>query len=464
MVRHEILGGLVQLYRRGKSRFWQCSASYKGRQFRASTKEDELPQAKQFAADWYLGIRGKVSAGILPLKKEKTFAEAADQFRKEYDVITEGQRSPKWVKGHGIRLRLHLLPFFGPVGLSEITPGKVQEYRVHRLTRPVAVNGEAAEQLIANGKKAPYKRAWKAPTRSTLHDEIVTLRQVLKTAIRHKWLSHLQDFSPPYGTQGKIVHRPWFSPEEYKQLYTATRQYAHGSKGKPYEWNAQQVHDYVLFMANTGLRPDEAMPHNLEHRDVTIVKDHATGERILEIKVRGKRGEGHCKSMPAAVEYYQRLLKRETPESARARKEAENRGVTLEPKYPQPTDPVFPGNHIKLFNGILRRSGLKLDREGKRRTAYSLRHTYICMRLIEGANIHQVANNCRTSVEMIEKFYARHIKDRLDASLINVMRPRAARQPIVVPKDSEDGKIAKRAGSPARKRRRHDQGEKEIQP
>jgi hypothetical protein len=30
----------------------------------------------------------------------------------------------------------------------------------------------------------------------------------------------------------------------------------------------------------------------------------------------------------------------------------------------------------------------------------------------------------RTSVEMIEKFYAAHIKNRLDASAINVRRPK----------------------------------------
>ena len=57
-----------------------------------------------------------------------------------------------------------------------------------------------------------------------------------------------------------------------------------------YKWNAEQVHDFVLFMANTGLRPDEAK--NLQHRDVAIVDDHATRERILEIDVRGKRGVG----------------------------------------------------------------------------------------------------------------------------------------------------------------------------
>jgi integrase len=68
------------------------------------------------------------------------------------------------------------------------------------------------------------------------------------------------------------------------------------------------------------------------------------------------------------------------------------------------------------------RSELKLDRDGNRRTAHSLRHTYICMRLMEGADIYQIAKNCLTSVEMIEKFYAVHIKNRFDASAINVRR------------------------------------------
>jgi integrase len=423
---HEILGGLVQVYKRD-GRYWQCSASVAGRQHRSTTKEEGLTEAKQFAEDWFLELRGKARAGLL--KTEKNFAEAATQFLKEYEAITEGQRSPKWVEGHGIRLRLHLLPFFGDFGLSEVTPGKVQEYRVHRMSssRPAkaAEQDEAPVDSAARSPKRPPKRPPGPPARSTLHDEIVTLRQVLKTAIRHGWLTYLHDFSPPYRTQGKIVHRPWFSPEEYKQLYKATRQYAHESEKKHYRWNAEQVHDYVLFLANTGLRPDEAK--NLQHRDVTIVKDAATDERILEIEVRGKRGVGYCKSMPSTVLPYQRLLKRAKPVRDGRRKAVDGEKRAAEPpKLPQPTDHVFPGNHIKLFNGVLTRAKLKLDRDSNRRTAYSLRHTYICMRLMEGADIYQIAKNCRTSVEMIEKFYAAHIKNTLDAAAINVLRPKVS--------------------------------------
>ena len=89
----------------------------------------------------------------------------------------------------------------------------------------------------------------------------------------------------------------------------------------------------------------------------------------------------------------------------------------------QPTDLIFPKWQGELFRTILEEEELRFDREGQPRTAYSLRHTYICLRLMEGADIYQIAKNCRTSVEMIEKYYAAHIKTRLDAAAINVMRP-----------------------------------------
>ncbi|MGN6421955.1 MAG: tyrosine-type recombinase/integrase [Asticcacaulis sp.] len=424
MTRHEILSGKVQLYRR-TTRVWHCSASINGVQHRASTREDDLALAKVAAEDWYLNLRGMARAGLIQ-KKEITFDKVADQFEREYVAITEGQRSERWVEGHRMRLRLHLRPFFGNLGISEVTAGKVQDYRVHRA-------GQSGRKP-ARAKDGEAQKPTRPPSRSTLHDEIVTLRQVLKTALRHGWLTSLPDLSAPYRTQGKVVHRPWFSPAEYKALYQATR--AHAQEAGPrHRWSAEQLHDFVLFMGNTGLRPDEAK--NLQHRDVTIVRDAGTGEEILEIEVRGKRGVGYCKSMPGAVFPYKRLLSRPKPvvtgrQVERLRKE--RRGEVVEAIveiYPEPQDPLFPGDQVKMFNRVLDAYQLKYDRDGQARTAYSLRHTYICMRLMEGADIYQIAKNCRTSVEMIERFYAAHIKNTLDASAINVRRARHAQNEII---------------------------------
>jgi integrase len=88
------------------------------------------------------------------------------------------------------------------------------------------------------------------------------------------------------------------------------------------------------------------------------------------------------------------------------------------------TDLLFPKWPRDLFNAILDEEKLRTDRDGRARTAYSLRHTYICLRLLDGADTCQIAKNCRTSVEMIEEYYAAHLKTRLDASAINIMRAR----------------------------------------
>lgn len=51
---------------------------------------------------------------------------------------------------------------------------------------------------------------------------------------------------------------------------------------------------------------------------------------------------------------------------------------------------------------------------------------------MDGANIHQIANNCRTSVKVIEEFHVAHIKDCLDASAISVNRPKSRRLPVTL--------------------------------
>jgi len=384
---HPILGGKVLVYRRANTRNWQCSTRINGRNWRVSTGEESLAQAKEFAEDWFFQLRAKDKEKGGNLRHEKTFADAAKKYFEEYDVITSGTRNRVYVAGNERRLRLYLIPFFGKLGLSEVTAGKIQEYRVMR------------HQTNAKGKP---------PARNTMHQEIVTLRQVLKTAIRHGWLTHLPDMSMPYRHAEKVSHRAWFSPDEYRVLYKATRDRVDKHNGGRFQWHAEQLHDYVLFMANTGLRPDEA--NRLEYRDVEIVEDEETNEIILLIQVRGKRGVGYCKSTPNAVHPFERLLKR---------------------NLPKPDDLIFPGNHVMMFNKILEEQNLKFDREGNRRTAYSLRHTYISLRLTEGADIYQIAKNCRTSVDMIEKYYASHIATSISAAAVNVKRKAKSKKQIV---------------------------------
>ncbi|MFL9842253.1 site-specific integrase [Sphingomonas sp. ST-64] len=395
---HSILGGKVQLYRRPNSNYWQCRASVGGSQHRHSTKQSSLALAKDVAEDWFLTLRGKANRG--ELKAGKTFGYSAERFMAEFKVLTQGHRSPLYVQRHEERLRLHLLPFFGNKVLSEITSGIVQDYRIDRMTRGGFDKGKHGERI----DPAIRERNGKPPSRSSLHQEMVVLRQVLKFARRHGWIELMPDLSDPYRAPSKISHRAWFSPSEYKELYTATGERAKNPKKERWRTACEDLHDYVLFMANTGLRPDEAK--RLEVRDVQIVVDGPNNERILHIAVRGKRGTGWAKSMPGAVHPFTRMRKRHKLEAE---------------------DLIFPKIQKELFNSILNELGMKKDREGTPRTTYSLRHTYISMRLLEGADIYQIAKNCRTSVEMIEKYYASHIKDMIDAESVNVRKAKKRR-------------------------------------
>ena len=412
MTAHTMFDGKLQVYRRADGRVWQCAARVGGQRFRESTKEEDLDRAKDFAEEWYLDLRGKTRRGEI-IKKERSFAEAAEQYLREVRVLATTTRSPKYVEMVELRLKVHILPFMGDKALTEINRGLVQAYRVKRSETYIAKTARAATEERPAVQGRP-------PARSTMTQEIVIIRQVLKFAEGLGWIPFVPSLAQPYMTQGKKGRRAWFSPEEYKQLYGATRKRIKDGKRPGYKSHYEDMHDFVLFMANTGLRPDEAA--RLEFRDVTIEDDDATGKTLLVIDVRGKTGVGYCKSMPGAVEPFQRL-------KARRAKELNQLAPAGAPPRdaPDPLEKVFRKFKRHLFNQILEEEGLKHDRDGRQRTAYSLRHTYISMRLMEGANIHQIANNCRTSVKMIEEIYAAHIKDRLDASAINVKRSKPRR-------------------------------------
>jgi integrase len=119
---------------------------------------------------------------------------------------------------------------------------------------------------------------------------------------------------------------------------------------------------------------------------------------------------------------------------------------------PAETDLIFPGLRQHHLNAVLGELDMKFDREGLRRSAYSLRHTYICLRLMEGADIYQIAKNCRTSVEMIEKYYASHIKNMIDTAAVNVRRERSDDRPKKRAANVKRSKAASGQGYPRPRR------------
>ncbi len=341
-----LMDGKLHVYRRPGSPFWQCATFLGARNYRATTKEAELLRAEEFARGWYAERlvderrrrRGEltgdqaVQAARITKRKTKatgpTFGEAAELFMREFELITAGERSPTYVRGHRRRLDAHLIPYFGDRSIAGITSGDVTAYRAHRMKEGLSRKSQC--KLAAARAKDPNAELaagdFSRPARTTLHQEIVCLRQVLKTALRQGWLEHLPDMSEPYRKAPKVSHRAWFSPSEYKTLYEATRERAKQPRRPRWRKNYEDLHDFILFMVNTGIRPDEAL--RLQYRDVEDVTDEGTGERILEIAVRGKRGTGYCKSMPGAVLPFRRWQER-------------NKGSGAQPIFPRLPSSAF---------------------------------------------------------------------------------------------------------------------------
>lgn len=383
METHDLFDGKLRLYRRKGSPYWQCTTFLGEKKWRVTTRERSLPHAVDVAKDWYQTLREDLACGTV--KPYRPFRDVAVAFCQEYETLLRDERSPRYIKGHAATVRRYLNPFFGRMSVDAIKTGTVMDFRMWRAKLAIERHGKPA---------APQTRK----------SDIVTLRMILAFAERKGWIDHLPDLSEPYPVYEKPNHRAWFSPKEYFQLCKATWACVERPPEGVCLALCQQLHNYVVFMANTGLRPDEAS--HLEFRDVEIDEDDYV-EPILVLSVRGKRGVGYCKSMPSAVRAYRRLLNRHL---------AANGGEIAA------TTKLFPLDHRNLFNRILVEQDLKLDRDGRPRSAYSLRHTYVSIRLMHGANIFQLAMNCRTSVAMLEKFYARHIANYIDTTRLNVER------------------------------------------
>ncbi len=110
--------------------------------------------------------------------------------------------------------------------------------------------------------------------------------------------------------------------------------------------------------------------------------------------IKGKRGGGSCQSYYGAVAPFRRILERRSIADASKCHEA-----------------LFLVHHRTMLNRILVKKDLKMSKTNPpaKRDSVSLRATYICFRLLNGAPIYEIANNCRTSVAVIQESYARHL-------------------------------------------------------
>ena len=75
---HVVMRGNLNLYKRGDSRFWQCSTYLDGNNRRKSTKEESFERAKDIAEDWFLNL--KENSASARQSARKRFAKRPSNF------------------------------------------------------------------------------------------------------------------------------------------------------------------------------------------------------------------------------------------------------------------------------------------------------------------------------------------------------------------------------------------------
>jgi hypothetical protein len=241
-----------------------------------------------------------------------------------------------------------------------------------------------------------------ASTRNTL---MATLRNVLKIARDEGVIE-----SVPETPRSKIKDnpRPFFrfhplvakEDDNYQKLLKQLKEMStQGVMVRGVEIT-DELYDLVLFLSHSFVRPISSELYAIRHSDITVADDP---KRLIVTVRDGKTGYRSANTMEAAVSVYQRI---------------KNRYPDAAPEdfifFPQYDNRTTVANIVqRQFREVLKEGKIEVDGPtGKQHTLYSLRHTAICMRIInsEGkVNIFNLAKNAGTSVDQIERFYARFL-------------------------------------------------------
>ncbi len=320
-----------------------------------------------------------------PISNEFLFSTFAQKLLRKNKILSDtGERNPNYIKTIHWAIQnvdWGLLDFFGEHDIRKLKSNAFQEYLGH----------------------LQKKRPDLSP--STKNTLTAAFRNVMKVAVEEGVIDGV-----PSTPRSKIKDnpRPFFRfhplvPKEadaYQKLLNTAKTMALQFvevRGTPV---TDELYDILLFLTHSFVRPLTTELYAIKHRDITVAED----PRRLIVTIRdGKTGYRASNTMEAAVSVYERICSRRpnfAPED-----------FIFLPDYANRTTA---GKVIqRQFSALMERADLQIDPfTGKAHTLYSLRHTAICMRIINSqgkVNIFNLAKNAGTSVEQIERFYAKHL-------------------------------------------------------
>ena len=240
---------------------------------------------------------------------------------------------------------------------------------------------------------------------STKNTVMAAFRNVLKTAREEGVIDVVPD--TPRAKQ-RDNPRPFFrfyplvsrKDDVYKKVLDTAKEMARDGVIIRGVRVTDELYDIILFLTHSFVRPIVSELYAIKHNDVTVANNP---KRLIVVVRDGKTGFRTANTMPGAVAVYERARKRNPNDR--------DEDYVFLPRY---QNRITASKIIqRQFKELLTRAKVEDDPiSGMKHTIYSLRHTAICMRIIlsEGqVNIFNLVKNAGTSVDQIERFYARNL-------------------------------------------------------
>jgi integrase len=389
----------LKIYRISGSKYWQMRLYNLGRYTIQSLKTTDLEEAKGLAVEIFNDL---VASGAYVSQAQVKLMSEACNHRLLHDAIEEVLTAEQdKVSRDEIKQASYVMTKIRLEGLI------FDFFKTHALNK---INADVLAEFI---RFLTHKKL----SASTIQGYVAQTRKLLTLLCRKKIIPVVPAF-PPLKSQPHP--RGAFTLTEYKAILRKSKQLRAvtftdwGPRNKAwirreYHQMPQEMNWLIRFMVYTFVRPGDIRQIKNKHIEVIRGAYHYLRLNLPEVK----RHSAATVSLSPAVFVYEKLLAYQTA-----------RG------YGAPDDYVFfPEERNRrlvlditgwAFNWILKDLGIKVGPHGADRSLYSLRHTSITFRLIYGGSIDllTLARNARTSVEMIDKFYASTLSAEMNIALL----------------------------------------------
>jgi len=358
---------------------------YDGKPLKRSTKTASKAEAIRFAKAFYEEIVVNKKLGISNTKHQTSFVICANAIIKD-DEFRVGRKelSESYVQSQKNIISKHTMAFFKQYEIGEIEYAHLDKFKTYLVEKGLK-NGSIKVHFSALSKIFQYAQR----------------NNIIKSS----------PLMPKVKNEDNA--RGYFNLDEYR-LLTRTLRKLVGSVGEIRQKidgeNSKKLRNVVMteemkylipFMLYTFIRPTDLK--NIQHRHIEV-KEGEEGEYLFLTLPSSKRHNKPITSMPRASIAYKKLRDLQIAQLEDKKKTIANDYVFM----PQHANRDYAYRQIaRQFDVLMSVTGLKESADGETRTLYSMRHTSLMYRLLYGGEINttKLANNARTSTEMLERFY-----------------------------------------------------------